>query len=126
LPQLRYTEHGGSVMAAEHWSRSRVSQRWRKSPCGIGPTQRDLYSAFLTAYLDPADPSPSRAKPRYIACWEGWKPGLGAACERLFQRASAGQSLPRSFGIPKGGARLLGSLSVSLQEPPALLRQSGM
>jgi hypothetical protein len=27
-------------------------QRWHECPCGIGPIQRDLYSAFLAAYLD--------------------------------------------------------------------------
>ena len=36
-----------------------LSQRWHHCPCGIGSVQRDLYSAFLAAYLDPADPNPS-------------------------------------------------------------------
>jgi len=31
-----------------------LSQRLHQCPCGIGPMQRDLYSAFLAAYLDPA------------------------------------------------------------------------
>jgi len=31
-----------------------LSQRWHQCSCGIGPVQRDLYSAFLAAYLDPA------------------------------------------------------------------------
>src|SRR6266566_9214856 len=34
-------------------------QRWHACACGIGPIQRDLYSADLPAYLDPADPIPS-------------------------------------------------------------------
>ncbi|GHO72139.1 hypothetical protein KSC_110310 [Ktedonobacter sp. SOSP1-52] len=38
-----------------------LSQRWHHCKCGIGPVQRDLYSAFLAAYLDPADPTPSCA-----------------------------------------------------------------
>jgi hypothetical protein len=41
-----------------------LSQRWHQCACGIGPVQRDLYSAFLAAYLDPADPIPSCA--RYV------------------------------------------------------------
>ena len=28
-----------------------LSQRWHQCPCGIGPVQRDLYSAFLAAHL---------------------------------------------------------------------------
>ena len=36
-------------------------QRWHQCPCG-GPIQRDLYSAFLAAYLDPPDFLPSCAQ----------------------------------------------------------------
>src|SRR5215469_105996 len=50
-------------------------QRWHQCPCGIGPIQRDLYSAFLAAYLDPADLLPSCAQQRYAAGWEGREPG---------------------------------------------------
>jgi transposase len=39
-----------------------LSQRWHQCACGIGPVQRDLYSAFLAAYLDPAEPLPSCAQ----------------------------------------------------------------
>ena len=74
-------------------------QRWHQCPCGIS-AQRDLYSAFLAAYLDPADPFPSCARQRYAAGWEGREPGLQAAYERLIQRAREGQTVPRSAGIP--------------------------
>jgi hypothetical protein len=30
-----------------------LSQRWHQCACGVGPVQRDLYAAFLPAYLDP-------------------------------------------------------------------------
>jgi hypothetical protein len=46
-----------------------LSQRWHQCNCGVGPVQRDLYSAFLAAYLDPADFTPSCA--RYQPYWEG-------------------------------------------------------
>jgi hypothetical protein len=46
-----------------------LSQRWHTCPCGVGPVQRDLYSAFLTAYLDPGDPITSCAQ--YVIGWEG-------------------------------------------------------
>src|SRR5258707_4600508 len=81
-----------------------LSQRWHQCPCGVGPVQRDLYSAFLVAYLDPADPIPSCA--RYVVPWEGAEARLRAAHERATQRAKEGQVMPRSMGIPRAGARL--------------------
>ncbi len=89
-------------------------QRWHECPCGIS-AQRDLYSAFLAAYLDPAESLPSCA--RYQGYWEGREPGLRAAYEHTIQRASAGQPLPRSFGIPGARARLPKSPRRATQEP---------
>jgi hypothetical protein len=91
-----------------------LSQRWHRCPCGIGPVQRDLYSAFLAAYLDPADLIPSCA--RYRRYWEGAEARLQAAHERVIQRAKEGQVLPRSMGIPRAGARLPESRSEATQE----------
>ncbi|WP_075164231.1 zinc ribbon domain-containing protein [Ktedonobacter racemifer] len=99
-----------------------LSQRWHQCTCGVGPVQRDLYSAFLAAYLDPADPIPSCA--RYQGYWEGAEARLRAAHERTAQRAKEGQILPRSFGISRAGARLPKSLSGPTQEP-AFLAQAG-
>jgi hypothetical protein len=91
-----------------------LSQRWHQCPCGIGPVQRDLYSAFLAAYLAPADPIPSCA--RYQRYWEGAEARLQAAHERAIQRAKEGQVLPRSMGIPRAGVRLPESQSEATQE----------
>ena len=91
-----------------------LSQRWHHCACGIGPVQRDLYSAFLAAYLDPAEPIPSCAQ--YVVGWEGAEARLRAAHERAIQRAKAGQVVPQSFGIPRAGARLPESLSEATQE----------
>jgi hypothetical protein len=91
-----------------------LSQRWHQCACGIGPVQRDLYSAFLAAYLDPAEPTPSCAQ--YVIGWEGAEARLRAAHERTIQRANAGQVLPQSFGIPRAGARLPESRSQATQE----------
>jgi hypothetical protein len=91
-----------------------LSQRWHQCACGIGPVQRDLYSAFLAAYLDPAEPTPSCAQ--YVIGWEGAEARLRAAHERAMQRANAGQVLPQSFGIPRAGARLPESLSEATPE----------
>ena len=91
-----------------------LSQRWHQCPCGIGPVQRDLYSAFLAAYLDPTDPIPSCA--RYVVPWAGAEARLVAAHERAQQRANEGQVLPRSMGIPRAGARLPESPSEATPE----------
>jgi hypothetical protein len=32
-----------------------LSERWHHCVCGVGPVQRDLYSAFLAAYLHAPD-----------------------------------------------------------------------
>jgi hypothetical protein len=97
-----------------------LSQRWHHCPCGVGPVQRDLYSAFLTAFLDPADPIPSCA--RYVVPWEGAEARLLAAHERVIQRANAGQVMPQSMGIPRAGARLPTSPGETTQEPARSLR----
>jgi hypothetical protein len=76
--------------------------------------QRDLYSAFLAAYLDPADPIPSCAQ--YVIPWEGAEARLRAAHERVLQRAKEGQVLPRSMGISRAGARLPQSRSEATPE----------
>ncbi len=92
-----------------------LSQRFHQCPCGIGPVQRDLYSAFLAAHLDPAaDFIPSCA--RYVVPWEGAEARLRAAHEQATQRANEGQVVPRSMGIPRAGARLPESPSEATQE----------
>jgi len=98
-----------------------LSQRWHRCACGIGPIQRDLYSAFLAAYLEAADALPSCAL--YAVHWEGAEARLRAAQERLEERAKEGQVLPRSFGISRAGARLPQSLSEPTPEPIFLLRR---
>jgi hypothetical protein len=92
-----------------------LAQRFHNCACGIGPIQRDLYSAFLAAYLDPPDYLPSSAQ--YHVYWEGADLRLRAALEVLAQRAKEGQTLPRSVGIPRARARLPESLVPNRQEP---------
>jgi hypothetical protein len=89
-----------------------LSQRWHHCACGIGPVQRDLYSAWLAARLDLANHIPSIAQDS----WEGAELRLRAAVEALVQRAKEGQSLPRSVGIPRAGARLPQSLATNRLE----------
>jgi hypothetical protein len=90
------------------YTKKPLSQRWHHCSCGVGPVQRDLYSAFLAAYLDLPVLSPSSAQ--YHLYWESAELRLRAALERLHQRAKEGQALPRSVGIPRAGARLPQSL----------------
>ena len=90
-----------------------LSQRWHECPCGIGPVQRDLYSAFLAAHLDVQTFLPSLAQ----ETWESAETRLRAAREATIQRANAGQVLPQSFGITGARARLPQSLGDPQQEP---------
>ncbi len=98
-----------------------LSQRWHVCECGVGPIQRDLYSAFLAAHLDAENDLPSCA--RYLVPWDGAETRLRAAQERLLQRANEGQVLPRSMGLPRARARQPQSLSEPKQEPIFLLRR---
>ena len=94
------------------YQKKALRERWHCCACGIGPVQRDLYSAFLAAHLNPPDPLPSIAQDT----WEGAETRLRAAVEELIQRAKEGQSLPRSVGIPVARARLHKSLGSTQQE----------
>ncbi len=101
-----------------------LSQRWHVCECGVGPIQRDLYSAFLAAYLDAENDLPSCA--RYTVPWEGAETRLRATQEQMQQRANEGQILPRSMGMPRARARQPQSLSEPTQEPIFLLRRGGV
>jgi transposase len=71
------------------------SQRWHLCPCGCGPVQRDLYSAFLLAYLESEQTKPSISQ----SDWTGAEPRLRAVMKALQQRANEGHCLPRSMGL---------------------------
>jgi transposase len=75
------------------------SQRWHRCECGLGPVQRDLYSAFLLAHLEPEQTTPSVTQ----HVWEGAEPRLRAVMEGLQQRANEGQTLPQSMGLLASG-----------------------
>jgi hypothetical protein len=94
------------------------SQRWHHCPCCVGPVQRDLYSAFLLAYLEPENTIPSITHP----VWEGAEPRLRVVVEGLQQRANEGHPLPRSMGLlasqaARARARRLESSPSPQQEP---------
>jgi hypothetical protein len=82
--------------------------------------QRDLYAAFLAAFLSTANDIPSCA--RYHVPWEGAEACLRVAQERLEERAKEGQHVPRSFGIARAGARLPKNRGEATQEPLFLLK----
>lgn len=85
--------------------------------------QRDLYSAFLLAYLESEQTQPFINQ----HTWEGAEPRLRAVMEGLQQRANEGQKLPRSMGLvarrtsgaARAGARRLQSPAYPHQEPVA-------
>jgi Putative transposase DNA-binding domain len=96
-----------------------LSQRWHHCPCGLGPVQRDLYAAFLASTLSADHLIPSCAQS--VILWESAEARLQAAHERVLQRVNEGQSLPRSMGVPRAGARRPQSLGEPTPEPAFLL-----
>lgn len=84
------------------YARKKLSERWHQCSCGIGPVQRDLYSAFLACHLDLRTLRPSIAQQD----WESAETRLRAAMEDVIQRANAGEALPQSMGMPRAGVRL--------------------
>ena len=104
-----------------------LAQRWHQCLCGCGPVQRDLYSAFLLAYLEPQHTRPSINQ----HVWEGAEPRLRAVMEGLHQRANEGQHVPRSMGLSasgkaaRAGARRLESPAYPHQEPVASSESTG-
>ena len=94
------------------YTKKPLSQRWHNCSCGIGPVQRDLYSACLASYLDLNTFIPS-IDPE---TWESVETRLQTAIEASQERAKEGQVLPRSMGIPRAGARLSSSLGSPKQE----------
>ncbi|HEX4716451.1 MAG TPA: transposase [Ktedonobacteraceae bacterium] len=104
----------------QRYAKKPRSQRWHRCSCGCGPVQRDLYSAFLLAYLEPEQTIPSVTQ----HVWESAEPRLRAVMEDLQQRANEGQHLPRSMGLlasgkgaARAGARRLESPAYPHQEP---------
>jgi hypothetical protein len=95
-----------------HYHKKPLSQRWHQCECGIGPVQRDLYSAFLAAHLNLRTSVPSIDP----VLWESAETRLRAAIEEVYQRATAGYVLPQSMGISRAGARLSESLASDHQE----------
>ncbi len=87
--------------------------------CGIGPIQRDLYSAFLAAYLDVSDPDHPLppACGQYVVPWQGGEARLQAAHAVVLQRAKEGQILPESMAVRRARVRRLESQSDSPLEP---------
>jgi transposase len=61
----------------ERYVKKARSQRWHHCSCGLGPVQRDLYSAFLLAYLEPEQTIPSVTQ----HVWEG----AGGAGNRAYE-----------------------------------------
>ena len=75
-----------------------LSLRWHHCECGIGPVQRDLYSAWLASHVDPIKQTLS-----IFQCREYWKvaePRLRAAMDRVTQHSiEMGIRYPQSVGI---------------------------
>ena len=71
-----------------------LSQRWHKCICNINPTQRDLYTAYLSRFVENNTLNIGQAKKN----WPGAHPLLEQAMLRLKQIAS-GKNYFASFGL---------------------------
>jgi hypothetical protein len=98
-----------------------LSQRIHHCTCGVGPVQRDLYSAFLASTLDQDHLTPSCAQA--VLTWGSAEAHLQAEHARVIQRANEGHPVPRSFGIPGARARRPACLSEATSEPAFLARR---
>jgi hypothetical protein len=96
--------------------KKKLSERWHCCSCGIGPVQRDLYSAFLACHLDLRTFVPSLAQATWESEGDVRELRLRAAIEDVQKRATAREALPQSFGLSRAGARLPGSLVSDQQE----------
>ncbi len=97
----------------EQYHKKSRSQRWHQCSCGCGPVQRDLYSAFLLAHLEPGKTIPSITQ----SDWEGAEPRLRAVMESLQQRANAGEHFPQSMGVMASG-KAVRARARRLKSPP--------
>lgn len=73
-----------------------LSQRWHKCSCGIGPVQRDLYTAYLARHVRGNSLDTRQAK----LAWPGAEPLLRRAVSRLNQTTS-GRLRFASFGLSR-------------------------
>jgi putative transposase len=78
-----------------------LSQRWHIC-CGID-VQRDLYSAFLSKYVDVSTGALDIARARML--WPGLEPVLSEAVSRVNQSANGGKIFPASFGVDRRQSR---------------------
>src|SRR6266567_1254750 len=76
-------------------------------------TQRDLYSAFLAAYLDPAIPIPSCAQ--YVVPWAGAAPKLWHPQSRSASARKSARTPTRASLAPQ--RRKAGSVAGTLRTP---------
>jgi len=65
--------------------------------------QRDLYSAFLLAHLEPQQTTPTVTQHVWEGAGVGVEPRRLTVMEGLQQRAHEGQTLPRSMGLLASG-----------------------
>jgi hypothetical protein len=78
----------------ECFEKKPLSRRWHRCECGVGPVQRDLYSAYLARHVRDGALSTESAR-------EGWCAAeslLREAVERVKETAS-GKVRPASFGF---------------------------
>ena len=89
--KLSQTCHG-----CEPLHKKKLSERLHSCACGVGPVQRDLYSAYLARFVSSNSLNKSQAQ----EAWPDAEPLLRRALLSLNETAS-GKSRLASFGLPK-------------------------
>lgn len=77
------------------YAKKPLSQRWHLCACGIGPVQRDLYSAYLAKYVE----SDTLNMHQSQKDWSGAQPLLEQAMLGLKESSNGRDFVPASFGL---------------------------
>lgn len=77
-----------------HQKKKPLSQRWHSGDCGVGPVQRDLYSAYLAYHIEDNRLDTNQAQ----KAWSGAEALLERAVSKLNEIAN-GQPWLSSFGL---------------------------
>ena len=107
--KLSQTCHCGNL------AKKPLSQRWHQcAVCGAGPVQRDLYSAFLSLWVDPETETLDIRQAQHA--WPGAESLLLGTISRLEHESANGRVFPASFGLKRqrrSGSAQEGALSAS-------------
>lgn len=114
--RLSQTCHCGAV------EKKPLSQRWHECRCGVGPVQRDLYSAFLARFAEEETLDMRKANEAF----PGAQPLLQRAMARVRHQAANGGFTPASFGIRRQSRSPVEDGSTSIEAAEAVRAETSV